>query len=155
VSSSPLLFSGGTEAGASPVGSYTHPIVAEGQTGFFGGPGEEAIRGLVARVGALTDDDRARLADARSALDEDFREQALRSAAELLVGRAEAYAQARRDVAGAHVPQSLEDDPARRDEIARLVQLAIDELLVGVVVQERLHPKHLRELYRPWRALDG
>lgn len=109
----------------------------------------------MARVNALTDDDRARLADARSALDEDFRAQALRSAAELLAGRAEAYAEARRDVAAAHVPEGLDDDPARRDEVARLVQLAIDELLVGVVVQERLHPKHLRELYRPWRALDG
>jgi len=105
-------------------------------------------------VRALTDDDREALAEARKALDEDFRGQALRSAAELLVGRGETYAVARREVAGAHVPEDL-DDPGRRDEIARLVELAIDELLVGTVVQERLHPKHLRELYRPWRALDG
>jgi hypothetical protein len=104
---------------------------------------------------ALTDADRAALADARGRLDEDFREQALRSAAELLVGRAEAYASARRELAGAHVPKGLDADPRRRDEIARLAELAIDELLVGIVVQERLHPKHLRELYRPWRALDG
>ena len=104
---------------------------------------------------ALTDDDREALAEARKALDEDFRAQALRSAAELLVGRGETYAVARREVAGAHVPAGLDGDPERRDQIARLVRLSIDELLVGVVTQERLHPKHLRELYRPWQALDG
>jgi fido (protein-threonine AMPylation protein) len=49
----------------------------------------------------------------------------------------------------------MDDEPSRRDEIARLVELAIDELLVGLVTQERLHPKHLRELHRPWRALMG
>lgn len=109
----------------------------------------------MARVRALTDEDRTVLAEARKALDEGFREQALRSAAELLVGRGEAYALARRELAGAHVPQGLGDDRGRRDEVARLAELAIDELLVGIVTQERLHPKHLRELYRPWRALDG
>ena len=57
--------------------------------------------------------------------------------------------------AGAHVPEKLDDDPERRDEIARLVELAIDAFLVAVVTQDRLHPKHLRELDRPRRALDG
>lgn len=142
----------GAEAPAS--GSYTGPISAEGQTEIQVGPADEAVRAFVARVRGLTDANRAALADARRALDEDFREQALRSAAELLVGRGEAYAVARREVAGAHLPEALEDDPTRRDEIARLVELAIDEALAGIVVQERLHPKHLRELYRPWRALD-
>jgi hypothetical protein len=143
-----------TEAGASPVGSYTEAIGARGQTEIEAGPAAEAVRSFVARVRALTDDDRTALADARKALDEDFRGQALRSAAELLVGRGEAYALARREVAGAHVPVGLDDEPERRDEIARLVELAVDELLVGLVTQERLHPKHLRELHRPWRALD-
>lgn len=144
-----------TEAGTSSADSYTEAIGARGQTEFEAGPTEEAVRSFVARVLALTDEDRAILADARGALDEGFREQALRSAAELLVHRGEAYALARRDVAGAHVPEGFDDNPERRDEIARLVELAIDELLVGLVTQERLHPKHLRELHRPWRALDG
>jgi hypothetical protein len=143
------------KAGASSVGSYTEPILASGQTDAGTGPAEQAVRGFVARVRSLADEDRVALAEARRALEEDFREQALRSAAELLVGRAESYAIARRDVAGAHVPEGLDEDPARRDEVARLVELAIDELLVGLVTQDRLHPKHLRELYRPWRALDG
>ena len=144
-----------TEAGTSPAGSYTEAIGARGQTEIEAGPTEEAVRGFVARVRSLTDEDRIVLADARGALDESFREQALRSAAELLVHHGETYALARRDVAGAHVPEALDDDPERRDEITRLVGLAIDELLVGLVTQERLHPKHLRELHRPWRALDG
>ena len=141
--------------GAPARGSYTGPISADGQTEVSAGPAGAAVRTFVARVRALTDADRVTLADARRALDESFREQALRSAAELLVGRAEAYALARRDVAGAHLPEELDGEPERRDEVARLVELAIDEALGGIVVQERLHPKHLRELYRPWRALDG
>lgn len=91
-------------------------------------------------------------------MDETFHDGALRSAAEALVGRSEVYATARRAVATAHMPDALAtaaagEDAERWTDVARLVQLAIDEALVALVATDALHPNHLRELYRPWRVV--
>lgn len=142
-----------TEAGASPVGRILAAITARGQTDIDTGSARKAVDGFVTRVLALTDEERVAVAETRKALDDSFREPALRAAAEALVGRAEAYVLARRELAGAHVPGGLDDDPARRDEVARLVRLAIDEALAARVGQDVLHPNHLRELHRPWQGL--
>lgn len=107
----------------------------------------------MARVLALTDEERISIAEAWKELDETFRDQALGAAAEALVARSEAYALVRRKVARAHLPEGLDEDPARRNEVARLVRLAIDEMLLAHVAQDVLHPNHLRELCRPWQAI--
>ncbi|MDQ4030218.1 MAG: hypothetical protein M3168_04170 [Actinomycetota bacterium] len=112
----------------------------------------EAIDEFVARALRLTDGDRSVLAAARAEVSEAYHEKALWAAAEALVGRGEEYAHARALVARAHVPEGVEDES---DAVARLVRLAIDEGLVAVVGADLLHPNHLRELYRPWRALDS
>lgn len=124
------------------------------------GPNHAAVAEFVDCVRRLEDEGRLAVAEARKAVDETFHEKALRAASEALPGRGEAYARARRRVAGAHVPDRLaSDDAPRRDEaarwseVARLVQLAIDETLVAFVASDHLHPNHLRELCRPWKAL--
>lgn len=111
-----------------------------------------AVGDFVDRVLRLSDDDRLAVAEARRAVSEGFHEKALWAAAEALVGRSEEYARARALVARAHVPEGLAEEA---DEVARLVQLAIDEGLVALVGADVLHPNHLRELYRPWRAVLG
>lgn len=126
-----------------------------GQTGIDHGPAHEAVEVFVARVLELTDEQRVAVAAAWAEVDETFRDQALGAAAEALVARSEAYALGRRAVARAHLPDGLEEDPARRDGVARLVRLAIDDMLLALVVQDVLHPKHLRELHRPWQAALG
>jgi len=106
----------------------------------------------VQRVRALTDDDRKVVAERRRALDEAFRQKALRAGAESLPRHAALYVQARMQVAHAHLPTCLEES-VRNDEwteISRLVQLAIDEGLIAMVGQRTLHPNHLRELIAPW-----
>lgn len=110
------------------------------------------------RALTLTDAERQAAADARRAVNEAYHETALRAAAEALAGRGEEYARARRELAGAHVPDSLgasagdEDDAADRQDVARLVQLAIDDALLAILVSDQLHPNHLRELYRSFKA---
>ena len=62
------------------------------------------------------------------------------------------YVQARMQIAGAHLPDELDEAAldAELSEISRLVQLAIDEGLLAFVGQGTLHPNHLRELIAPW-----
>ena len=94
------------------------------------------------------------VAAARRAVDETFHERALQAASELLVGRGELYAEARRALARAHVPAALEGEAlsegerAELDDVARAVQLAIDDGLLAVLTSDRLHPNHARELFR-------
>ena len=89
-------------------------------------------------------------------MDEAAHESALRSGAEALVGRADVYTVARRTLARAHLPQALDRDDLSEDErrswndVSRLVQLAIDEMLVALAGNEVLHPNHLRELSAAW-----
>lgn len=115
---------------------------------------------LVARVRELTDEERRIVAAARKAVDESYHERALVAAAEALVGRAEEYAHARRELARAHVPHALargepltETERQAWNEDARLVQLALDDALAALVASDALHPNHLRELYRSLKAL--
>lgn len=114
-----------------------------------------AIESFVARVKALTDDERRVVADRRRGLDEAFREKALAAGAESLAPHADLYVRSRAQVAKAHVPTCLEEgvpDPEWA-EVARLVQLAVDEALLAFVGAGTLHPNHLRELIAPW-AVD-
>jgi hypothetical protein len=106
----------------------------------------------VARVRALTDDDRRVVAARRRGLDEPFREKAVRAGVEALPRHAELYVRARMQVAGAHLPECLEEGAEDEEwtEISRLVQLAVDEGLIAMVGQRTLHPNHLRELIAPW-----
>lgn len=101
---------------------------------------------------SLTDEDRRVVAERRRGLDEAFREKAVRAGVESLAPHAAFYVWARAQVAGAHVPDSLEEATLEPEwsEISRLVQLAIDEALLAFVGQGTLHPNHLRELIAPW-----
>lgn len=96
------------------------------------------------------------MAEARRAVDEAFHETALFAAAEALEGREDAYVRARRELARAHVPEVLadaaRDERARWQDVARLAQLAIDDALLAIVTSDRVHPNHLRELYRSFKA---
>lgn len=116
------------------------------------GPRHPAVEAFVRRARSLTDEERVALAAARRALAEDHREAALRAAAEALAGRSDAYARARRELSDAHVPRRLArgDGEAADHETSRLVQLAIDELLVALITSDVLLPDYLRELARPW-----
>ena len=118
-----------------------------------------SVDAFVARVRSLTDDDRIAIANARGAVDEAFHERALRAGAEALASRAEDYVRARRVLARVHVPEALEtsgvlasEERARWNEVARLVQLAIDDGLIAILGSHELHPNHLRELYRSLSA---
>jgi hypothetical protein len=124
------------------------------------GPTHAAVAGFVDRMRRLTDEQRIAAAEERKRVDEEYHEKALRAAAEALAGRGEAYARARRALAAAHVPEALRIEGDERDaeqvrrwtEISRLVQLAIDEMLVALIASDVLHPNHLRELSRPWAS---
>jgi hypothetical protein len=111
-----------------------------------------AVASFVERVRGLTDEERRVVAERRRALDEAFREKAVRAGVEASARHPELWAQARMQVAGAHVPDALEEGTAEPEwsEAARLVQLAIDEGLLAFVGQGTLHPNHLRELIAPW-----
>lgn len=113
---------------------------------------------FVTRVLALTDDERRTVAEARRSVDEAFHERALVAATELLVGRGETYAQARRVLATAHVPMALSehgdhDERAELADLARHVQLAIDDGLLAVLTSDLLHPNHARELHRSLKVV--
>jgi hypothetical protein len=116
------------------------------------------VQGFLKRVLELGDDQRLAVAEARRAVNEAFHETALRAAAEALAGRGEAYARARRALARAHVPECLDGSPgdeadrAGWQDVARLVQLAIDDALLAVLTSDALHPNHSRELYRSFKA---
>lgn len=143
------------------VGTYDFPIAGGGQTRPVSvdfGPSHAQVETFVARMRDLSDEERLAVAEERRAVDETFHARALRAAAEALVGRGEPYALARREVGQANLPERLADereDAARWTEVARLVQLAIDEALVALVASDVLHPNYLRELHRPWRALSS
>jgi chromosome condensin MukBEF complex kleisin-like MukF subunit len=111
-----------------------------------------AVHDFVARVLALTDDERRAIADARAFVDESFHRSALLAAAEQLVSGSDEYARARTAVAVSHVPAALEhaspDELEELNRVARHVQLAIDDGLLAVLTRDTLHPKHLRELNR-------
>lgn len=113
---------------------------------------------FLTRALALTDEQREAVAERRGAMNESLHEAALRSAAEALVEHSDLYAEARRRLAVAHIPDALEREDLstaeqrRWDEVSRLVQLSIDEMLVALVGSEVLHPNHLRELTAPWSA---
>ena len=111
-----------------------------------------AVDQFVERVLGLTDEDRRVVATRRRGLDEAFREKAVRAGAESLGRHPELYVQARMRVAGAHLPDCLEEGEldAEWSEVSRLVQLAIEEGLLAFVGQGTLHPNHLRELIAPW-----
>jgi len=121
-----------------------------------------SVDAFVARVRSLTDDERIAIANARGAVDEAFHARALLAGAEELVKRGGAYVGARWALADAHLPEAMldiaddapGDDVARWNEVARLVQLAIDEALVAILTSDSLHPNHLRELYRSLKAAD-
>lgn len=136
--------------------AYTRSIHERGQddtTSPVAGqaPGVDAF---LSRVLALTDTERKAVAAARRAVDETFHERALHAASELLVGRGELYADARRAVSRAHIPAALEGhelseaERVELEEVARAVQLAIDDGLLAVLTSDRLHPNHARELHR-------
>lgn len=117
---------------------------------------------FIEQVLALRDEQRLAAAAARKAVDEAHHERALRAAADLLVRRSEAYADARRRLVGAHLPERLSDEgapaldgaeAAQWHEVARLVQQAIDDGIVALLLSDVLHPNYLRELYRPWRGV--
>ena len=111
-----------------------------------------AVEAFVAHVRALRDEDRVAVANARRVVDEEFHERALVAGLEILAGRGEEYVRSRRAVADVHLPESPEalgDDAA---EIARLVQLAVDDALIAILTRDALHPNHLRELYRSLKA---
>jgi hypothetical protein len=110
-----------------------------------------AVASFVERVRGLTDEERRVVAERRRALDEAFREKAVRGGVEASARHPELWAHARMQVAGAHLPDALEEagDPELA-EVSRLVQLAIDEGLLAFVGQGTLHPNHLRELIAPW-----
>jgi hypothetical protein len=92
-----------------------------------------------------------------------FHERALLAGLEALTGRSDEYLKARRALAGAHLPARL--DPAGEDvqseelahwnDVARLVQQALDDALIAIVASGSLHPNHLRELYRSLKAGSG
>jgi hypothetical protein len=114
-----------------------------------------AVEAFVARALELTDDERIAVAEARRAVDEDFHEKALRAGVEALAGRGEEYLRARAQIARAHLPEGLTsedalspDERARWNEVARLVQLGLDEGLIAILGTPVLHPNHLRELHR-------
>lgn len=126
----------------------------------------DALEDFIEQVLSLSDEDRLAAAEARKAIDERYHASALRAAADPLARRGEAYVEARRRLIGAHVPDSLGDEAGRSldprevagwNEVARLVQQAIDDAVVALLVSDVLHPKHLRELYRPWQGVlvDG
>lgn len=109
----------------------------------------------------MDDESRLAVASARKAVDEAFHEKALRAASDALVGRGDEYVRARRALAGTHVPDKLTGDDAdaltgeelaRWSEVARLVQQAMDDELMALLTSDVLHPNHLRELHRSWRA---
>ena len=111
---------------------------------------------FVDRALALDDDRRDAVARRRAAIDEAAYETSLRAGAEALVDWSERYLNARRTLAAAHVPDALERDDlspeerARWNDVARLVRLAIDEMLVALAGNEVLHPNHLRALTAAW-----
>lgn len=111
-----------------------------------------AVESFVERVRSLTDDERRVVAARRRGLDEAFREKAVRGGIEASARHPELWAQARMQVAGAHLPDALEEATLEPEwsEISRLVQLAIDEGLLAFVGQGTLHPDHLRELIAAW-----
>jgi len=113
------------------------------------GPSHELVAAFVERMRLLTDDERRLVAGARRQVSEGYHESALRAAAELLVGRGDAYARARSEVAAVHVSDGVDD------ETARLVQLAVDDALAALVTADLLHPNHVRELYRSCRAVES
>lgn len=121
----------------------------------------ERVDAFVERALALTDEERLAIAEVRRGVPEGFHVSALRAAASWLPGRADLYARARNALAKAHVPFRLldeDDEPSgaereRLDEVARLVQLAIDDMLLCLIASDVLHPDHLRELSRPWSLL--
>jgi len=136
--------------------------VTGGQAEISPRSGENATRDsgiveqFVARASALTDEQREAVAARRGALDEAEHVAALRSGAEALFNWPQVYADARRTLAAAHLPDALERDDLTADErrhwseVARLVQLSIDEMLVALAGNEVLHPNHLRDLSAPW-----
>ncbi len=135
--------------------------MAGGQTGTPAASGEKApgegiLEQFVARALALTDARREAVASRRAATDEAAYGTSLRAGAEALVDWGEPYLLARRTLAAAHVPDALEREelsPAERahwNDVARLVRLAIDEMLVALAGNEVLHPNHLRALSAAW-----
>jgi hypothetical protein len=135
-----------------PVPPRWIPILADiGETGQHEAH-RAAVASFVERVRSLTDEDRRVVAERRRRLDEAFREKAVRGGIEASARHPELWAQARMQVAGAHLPEELEegDFDAEWSEVSRLVQLAIDEGLLAFVGQHTLHPNHLRELISPW-----
>lgn len=112
----------------------------------------EAVASYVRYVQGLTDEDRRIVAEQRRVLDEAFREKAVQAGAEATARHPELYVRARVEVAGAHLPSVLDEGRPNPEwaEISRLVQLAIEEGLLGVVGSRTLHPNHLRELFAPW-----
>jgi hypothetical protein len=111
-----------------------------------------AVESFVERVLALTDEERKVVAERRRVLDEAFREKAVRAGLEAAAAHAELYVRARARIGGAHLPTTLEegDRDSEWSDVARLVELAVDEGLLAFVGQATLHPNHLRELIAPW-----
>jgi len=131
-----------------PEGPILPPIAETGQfEALYAG-----VDSFVERVQALTDDERRVVAERRRLLDEAFRERAVRAGVEAIPPHGEVYVRARQRVAGAHLPDCLEEGAHNEEwtEVSRLVQLAIDEGLLAFVGQGTLHPNHLRELVAPW-----
>lgn len=118
-----------------------------------------AVDGFVTRVRSLTDADRRAIAVARKGVDEAFHQSALRAAWELLVERGDDYVNARSALATAHVPEAMEnaagDELSDLNDVARYVQLAIDDGLLAVLTSDALHPNHLRELHRSLKVVLG
>lgn len=123
-----------------------------------------AVEAFVEQVLQLGDDERHAVAEARKQIDEARQAKALRAAAEALAvtGRRSAYIETRERLALAHLSDEpvggdasapSTDELARRHETVRLLRLAIDDAVLALLTTDVLHPKHLRELYRPWQEV--
>ena len=115
------------------------------------------MEAFVARVRALTDEERVAVARARKLVDESFHERAVLAGLEALAGRGEELLRARRALHGTQLPGPPDAAAGVRghgdvgidwNDVERHVQLAIDDALLAILGRAVLHPNHLRELYR-------
>jgi hypothetical protein len=127
-------------------------------------PTPTLVETFIEQARSLDDHDRWALAEARGAVDEAFHVGAWRAANEMVVHRAEAYVEARIHIGAAFIPDRLEEllpegskaDPAEVaewQEVARLTRIGMDDALLALLGTDSITPLHVRELYRPWKAM--
>ena len=125
---------------------------------------EDLVDSLIQQARALTDEDRFELARARKAVDETFHAGAVRAANEMVIQRADLYAQAWIRIGAAYLPERLEElvqlgsaadreDLAEWQEVARLVRIGIDDALLALLTADSIPPPSRRQLYEPWKSM--